>query len=132
MVERRNVPGLAEPPGYKHLAMARGTTLVFTAGQVPLDAAGRVVEPGDLIAQTHRVVENLTETLAEAGARPEDVVKTTVYVAGDPAALVAAWQAFQEHAPAGLASAPSTLLGVTHLGYQGQLVEIEAVAVLDR
>ena len=132
MVERRNVPGLAEPPGYTHVAVARGTTLVFTAGQVPLDAAGRVVEPDDLIAQTRRVVENLTATLAEAGAASEDVVKTTLYVAGDPTALVAAWQAFQEHAPSALAGAPSTLLGVTHLGYQGQLVEIEAVAVLER
>ncbi|HEX5288539.1 MAG TPA: RidA family protein, partial [Streptosporangiaceae bacterium] len=41
--------------------------------------------------------------------------------------LVAAWDvvsaAFGEH------DAPSTLLGVTVLGYPGQLVEIEAVAV---
>jgi len=56
------------------------------------------------------------------------VLKTTVYVAsGDRQDLVAAWDEvarfFGDH------DAPSTLLGVAVLGYPGQLVEIEAVAV---
>jgi enamine deaminase RidA (YjgF/YER057c/UK114 family) len=56
------------------------------------------------------------------------VLKTTVFVAsGDRGDLAAAWDvaraAFGEHDP------PSTLLGVAALGYAGQLVEIEAVAV---
>jgi hypothetical protein len=38
------------------------------------------------------------------------------------------WEAAQRSS---IAAAPSTLLGVTLLGYRGQLVEIEAVAVLD-
>lgn len=46
----------------------------------------------------------------------------------DEPALVAAWDVvhgwFGEH------DAPSTLVGVTVLGYQDQLVEVEAVAVL--
>ena len=46
----------------------------------------------------------------------------------DLADLVAAWEvveaAFGEH------DAPSTLLGVTVLGYTDQLVEIEAVAAV--
>jgi enamine deaminase RidA (YjgF/YER057c/UK114 family) len=56
------------------------------------------------------------------------VLKTTVFVASaERADLVAAWDvvraAFGDH------DAPSTLLGVTVLGWPGQLVEIEAVAV---
>jgi enamine deaminase RidA (YjgF/YER057c/UK114 family) len=56
------------------------------------------------------------------------VLKTTIFVASaEQADLVAAWDviraAFGDH------DAPSTLLGVTVLGYPGQLVEIEAVAV---
>ena len=57
------------------------------------------------------------------------MVKTTVYVAGgshDRQAVV--WQAVQRSP---IATAPSTLVGVATLGYRGQLVEIEAVAVLD-
>ena len=58
----------------------------------------------------------------------EDVLKTTVYVASDDRGdLVTAWNEvagfFGGH------DVPSTLLGVTVLGYPGQLVEIEAIAV---
>jgi len=71
---------------------------------------------------------NLAEALRASGAQLTDVVKSTVYVAStDRADLVRAWNvvraAFGDH------DAPSTLLGVTVLGYPGQLVEVEAVAV---
>jgi hypothetical protein len=52
-------------------------------------------------------------------------------VAGEQEGFPAAWRALQEFAVPGLRSAPSTLLGVSRLGYTGQLVEIEAIAVLD-
>lgn len=127
-VERRNVPGLASPPGYSHVAIARGATLVFTAGAVPLDATGEVVGP-DPVAQTDQVVANLIAALTAAGAGPDDVVKTTVYVAGaDHDRQSTVWEAIQRSP---IAAAPSTLVGVPILGYRGQLVEIEAVAVID-
>ena len=127
-VELRNVSGLAAPPGYAHVAIARGATLVFTAGAVPLDAAGELVGADDATAQTDRVVANLLAALAAAGAGPADVVKTTVYVVGaDHDRQETVWDAVQRSA---IAAAPSTLVGVPLLGYRGQLVEIEAVAVL--
>ena len=102
---------------------------MFTAGACPLDGEGKVVAPGDVTAQTERVVANLREALAAAGCGLTDVARTTVYVASsDRADLVAAWQvvsaAFAEH------DVPSTLLGVAVLGYPDQLVEVEAVAAL--
>lgn len=121
-------PGLAAPPGYSHVAIARGATLVFTAGAVPLDAMGELVGADDAVVQTDQVVANLLAALSAAGARPEDVVKTTVYVAGaDPDRQASVWGAVQRST---IATAPSTLVGVSILGYRGQLVEIEAVAVL--
>jgi enamine deaminase RidA (YjgF/YER057c/UK114 family) len=127
-VELRNVSGLAAPPGYSHVAIARGATLIFTAGAVPLDGAGEVVGPDDPVSQTERVVANLLAALADAGAGPGDVVKTTVYVAGaDHDRQATVWEAVQRSP---IAAAPSTLVGVPILGYRGQLVEIEAVAVL--
>ncbi len=126
--EYRNVPGLAEPPGYTHVALARGA-LVFTAGAVPLDEQGTLVGENDVVAQTEQVIANLLKQLEAGGARPQDVVKTTVYVAGGShEAQSAVWEAVQRSA---IASAPSTLLGIALLGYRGQLVEIEAVAVID-
>jgi enamine deaminase RidA (YjgF/YER057c/UK114 family) len=128
-VELRNVPELTPPPGYSHVAIAHGTALVFTAGAVPLDTAGELVGPDDAVAQTDQVIANLLAALSGAGARPEDVVKTTVYVAGtDHGRQSTVWEAVQRSP---IAAAPSTLVGVSLLGYRGQLVEIEAVAVLE-
>ena len=75
-----------------------------------------------------QALRNLQVALEESGAAIRDVVKTTVYVASDAREdLVAAWDEvaglFGDH------DVPSTLLGVAILGYPGQLVEIEAVAV---
>jgi enamine deaminase RidA (YjgF/YER057c/UK114 family) len=97
---------------------------------VPLDEQGHVVEPGDIAGQMRQAVANLQVTLDESGAKLSDVVKTTVYVCSARREdLVAAWNvvaaAFGDH------DAPSTLLGVAALGYDGQLVEIEAVAFVD-
>jgi enamine deaminase RidA (YjgF/YER057c/UK114 family) len=113
---------------YAYASIAPPGALVFTAGACPLDDNGRVVGAGDVRAQASLAVANLSVALAEAGATFADVLKTTVFVASaQQADLVAAWEvieaAFGDH------DAPSTLLGVTVLGYRDQLVEIEAVAV---
>jgi enamine deaminase RidA (YjgF/YER057c/UK114 family) len=82
-VELRNRPAtLAPPPGYSHVAVARGGTMVFTAGAVPLDAEGNLVGEGDALTQAELVIDNLLVALATGSARPGDVAKTTVYVAG--------------------------------------------------
>jgi enamine deaminase RidA (YjgF/YER057c/UK114 family) len=127
-VERRLVAGLSPPPDYAHVAVATGR-LVLTAGAVPLDASGELVGPDDYGEQTRRVIANLLEQLDEGGARPEDVAKTTVYVVAPHgrAPLGEVWEVVRASP---LAGAPSTLLGVAALGYEGQLVEIEAVAVV--
>jgi enamine deaminase RidA (YjgF/YER057c/UK114 family) len=125
--ERITAAELYPPPGYAHAA--RAGFLVHTAGAVPLDVDGNLVGAGDLEVQTRQTVANLEAQLGAAGARPEDVVKTVVYVAAERHAdLRAVWEVFRASS---LAAAPSTLLGVSFLGYTGQLVEIEAVAVLD-
>ena len=118
---------LGESPGYAYVTRATGR-MVFTAGAVPVDSSGALLAPGDLEGQTRAVIQNLRVALDRAGVRPEDVVKTTIYVVGDQVDLPRAWRVF---ADSPYVTAPSTLLGVTHLGYAGQLIEIEAVAVID-
>jgi enamine deaminase RidA (YjgF/YER057c/UK114 family) len=118
------------PYAYASVAAVPSDELVFTAGACPLDENGKVVGD-DVQAQARKAVGNLTATLRAAGAGLTDVLKTTIYVASaDRADLVAAWDviraAFGDH------DAPSTLLGVTVLGYPGQLVEIEAIAAAGR
>jgi enamine deaminase RidA (YjgF/YER057c/UK114 family) len=113
---------------YAYAAVTGPADLVFTAGACPLGDDGAVVGAGDVRAQARQAVLNLAEALAGAGSGLERVLKTTIYVASaDRADLVAAWDVIR--AAFGAHGAPSTLLGVAALGWPGQLVEIEAVAV---
>jgi enamine deaminase RidA (YjgF/YER057c/UK114 family) len=129
MIERTNAPGLSQPPGYSHVVVASGRRLVITAGAVPLDAEGNLVGAGDLLVQARQTLENLASALEAVGARERDVIKITLYVvASERADLGSVWVAVQE---TGIAGAASTLLGVSMLAIEGQLVEIEAIAVLE-
>lgn len=112
---------------YAYAAVAPGG-LVLTAGACPLGPDGDVVAPGDFPAQARVAMENLVAALAAAGCGLEDVARTTIYVvARERQDLVAVWDVVR--AAFGSHDAPSTLLGVSLLGYPDQLVEIEAVAV---
>ena len=59
----------------------RAGALLFLAGQVPLDPATGSLVPGDVAAQTHRVMRNLEAVLEAAGSSLDAVVKTTIYLA---------------------------------------------------
>ncbi|AKG44310.1 RidA family protein [Streptomyces xiamenensis] len=123
---------LSDAAEYAYAATAPAEArLIFLAGSCPLNKDGSTAAIGDHAGQAAVCVENLRIALAAAGASLEDVISTRVLVASSRQAdLVAAWEvvrdAFGDH------DVPSTLLGVTVLGYDDQLVEIEAVAaVLD-
>lgn len=76
--------------------------LLFTSGQIPLDAQGQLVQ-GGIEEQTHQVFQNLRAVLAAAGASFQDVVKATVFIKDmDQFAAVNAIYAsyFGDHRPA--------------------------------
>jgi len=66
------------PIGPYAQAVRAGNT-VYVSGQIPLDAAGQLVA-GDVVAQTHQVLRNLTAVLAAAGLQLTDVVKCSIFV----------------------------------------------------
>jgi enamine deaminase RidA (YjgF/YER057c/UK114 family) len=129
-VELIRSPGLAGDVPYAYAAVPREVSrLVFTAGACPLDADGATVAIGDIRGQAEQVMRNLRAALQAAGVELNNVVKTTVYVASQfRADLVAAWDVVRSHF--GDHDVPSTLLGVTVLGYPDQLVEVEAIAAV--
>ena len=51
--------------------------LLFTSGQIPLNAEGKLVE-GGIEEQTHQVFRNLQAVLEAGGASFKDVIKATV------------------------------------------------------
>ncbi|MDQ0063722.1 RidA family protein [Paenibacillus harenae] len=53
--------------------------LLFTSGQIPLDASGQLIE-GGIEEQAHQVFRNLEAVLAAAGSTFNDVVKATVFM----------------------------------------------------
>jgi len=53
---------------------------LFAAGQIAIDPATGQVIAGDIKAQTERVLANVSQVLAAAGASWRDVVKTTVFL----------------------------------------------------
>jgi enamine deaminase RidA (YjgF/YER057c/UK114 family) len=123
-------PALADAAQYAYAATApAGSRLIFLAGSCPLDANGSTVGVGDYAAQAAQCIANMRTALAEAGAEITDVISTRVLVASSKQAdLVAAWGVVRD--AFGTHDVPSTLLGVTVLGYDDQLVEVEAIAAV--
>ncbi|MFG2019452.1 RidA family protein [Actinomadura geliboluensis] len=121
---------LSDVAEYAYAATAPADArLIFLAGSCPLNADGSTAAIGDYAGQAAKCIDNLRTALADAGASLQDVISTRVLVASTRQEdLVTAWQvvrdAFGDH------DVPSTLMGVTVLGYHDQLVEIEAVAAV--
>jgi 2-iminobutanoate/2-iminopropanoate deaminase len=75
-----STPEAPQPIGPYSQAVISGG-LLFCSGQIALDPeTGQLVE-GDVVAQTERVLQNLIAVLRAAKMGPENVVKTTVYLA---------------------------------------------------
>jgi enamine deaminase RidA (YjgF/YER057c/UK114 family) len=132
MIRKFNPPAVHEPSGYSHVTISTAGPLAHLAGQCPLDLDGKVVgEAGDFAAQTDQVIANCLAVLAAAGAAPEDVVRSIVYVVSpDSAVLAEVWERLMGSALAPALTSASTLLGVASLGYHGQLIEIDLTAAL--
>ena len=122
--------GLLKNPAYSHVAVASGARTIYIAGQVAMDAEGKLVGAGDLGAQTEQVMRNLATALAAAGASFADVVKITTYVVDyKPEHRPIIAKARSPHF-AGREPPASTLVGISALAAPGWLIEIEAIAVV--
>src|SRR5690242_4749239 len=66
------------PKGYSNGVAARGHA-VFVSGMVGWDEKGKLVGR-DFVSQARQALKNAVRVLAEASARPEDIVRMTWYV----------------------------------------------------
>ena len=129
-LQRLNPPDLPPSRGlYTHAVIAEGGRLVFVAGEVALDSAGRLVGVGDFRAQARQTYGNVERALRAAGAGWNDVVKTTTYVTDirELPALLAVRSEFIKGDPP-----PNTLVQVVKLAREELLIEVEAIAVIRR
>lgn len=128
MNEREIAQGLAATPGYRYAD--RVGDQLFVAGQVPLDAEGRLVGDGDHATQASACLDNLVRLVGVHGFELGDVRHLTVHVVGDSDDLAAAWVVVRDRFAGEVP--PATLLGARSLGHRGQLVEIDATVVRAR
>ena len=100
---------------------------VAVAGTTAVDADGSVVGTGDPAAQTRFILAKMLRALAEAGGRPEDVIRTRLYVAD-----ITQWEAIgRAHGEVFGHIRPATaMVEVSRLIDPALLVEIELDAVL--
>jgi reactive intermediate/imine deaminase len=106
----------------------RAGNLLFCSGQIALDPdSGILVGEGDVALETRQVLANLVAVLEAAGARPGQVVRTTVFLA-DLADFATVNGLYAEVFGAGVSPARACVQ-VAALP-KGARVEIDAIAVL--
>lgn len=125
--ERLNPPGLHTPQAnYSHVA--RVGNVLYLSGQIPVDADGNLVGPGDAERQAEQCFKNIVAILGHFGATPDHVARITTYItdlAYRPLVAGPRDRTFGTPGPA------STLVVIASLASPAYLVEIEATAVLD-
>ena len=130
-ITRINPDQLHRPPGYHHVTVVHSDRMAYLAGQCPLDRQGDLVGPGDLVAQIDQVIANVVQALSAVGARPDDVVRSVIYVtSNDVVELGAAWYRLTgsvDRARLHVCQHPARRCA-TRL--PGQLVEVELTAAL--
>jgi 2-iminobutanoate/2-iminopropanoate deaminase len=125
VIRTENAPA---PVGPYNQAIAVSGQLVFVAGQIPLNpSTGEIVGEKDIVLQTEQVMANLVAVVVAAGAKTQDIVKTTVFLAdmNDFAAMNSVYARYfdAETAPA------RACVEVSRLP-KDVLVEIECIAAV--
>jgi 2-iminobutanoate/2-iminopropanoate deaminase len=107
-----------------------GGEMLFISGQLAFNEEMVLIGKGDIEAQTRQVLENIKKAIETAGGTFNDIVQVQVYVTGledfrkihdvrlacfDP-----------DHLPA------STLVKVAGLAHEDALIEINAIAMIQR
>lgn len=118
-----------KPRGYADGVAAKGI-VVAVAGQVGWTPDHRLAGP-DFVSQARQALENIRTVLAEAGGKPEHIIRMTWFVTSKSAYLAdrqglgeAYRSVMGKHYPA------MTAVQVVALMVQDALVEIEATAVI--
>jgi 2-iminobutanoate/2-iminopropanoate deaminase len=117
------------PVGPYNQAVVASGQMLFVAGQIPIDPTqGDVVYKEDITKQTEQVMANLQAILTTAGARFEDVVKTTVFLAdmNDFGAMNAVYAKYFNEA-----TAPARACVQVSRLPKDVLVEIDCIAVIN-
>ena len=104
----------------------RSGTFLFCSGQIPLDPKSGQIVPGDIDAQTRRVLNNIAAVLRAESATFEDVVKTTIFLTdlGDFQTVNEIYGSYFKNQPPARSTVQVAALP------KGARIEIEVIAVV--
>ncbi|MBC8056164.1 MAG: RidA family protein [Rhizobiales bacterium] len=121
--------GWPRPKGYANGVAATGRQ-VFIAGMIGWDAHG-AFHTDDFAAQARQALEHIVAVLAEAGGRPEHIVRMTWYVTDKREYLAAGREVGRAYREViGAYNAAMSAVEVKALMEDRAKVEIEATAVI--
>ena len=105
----------------------RSGDLLFCSGQISLDPKSGQIVPGDIAAQTRRVLDNIAAVLKAEGLTFENVIKTTIFLTdlGDFQTVNEIYASYFKQQPPARSTVQVSALP------KGAKVEIEAIAVAD-
>jgi enamine deaminase RidA (YjgF/YER057c/UK114 family) len=121
-----NPEELHPAPGFSHITEAKGTRLVYFAGQLALDPEFGIVGGDDLGEQTRAAMRNLEAAMKAVGVGWDDIVRRTIYTL-HPTEYEVITAAIDD-VTGGADHPAQTLIGVTALAVPGCLIEIECTA----
>jgi enamine deaminase RidA (YjgF/YER057c/UK114 family) len=122
-------PGWARPKGYANGVAVRGRQ-IYVAGMIGWDGQGQF-QTDTMAGQVRQALANVVAVLAEAGARPEQIVRMTWYITDKREYLAASREigaAYRELI--GSFNAAMTAVQVSALIEDRAKVEIEVTAVI--
>jgi enamine deaminase RidA (YjgF/YER057c/UK114 family) len=129
-IEHLNPTGLRVNPAFTNVIVATGMAKRIIVGAVdPVNEAGELVGPNDIVAQTEQVFHNLEISLAAAGAELTDVVIWRIFILQGQSLQAGASVFFKKW---GQRSDPpaNTIVFVPALGFPGALLTLEAEAIV--
>lgn len=132
-VRFQNPPNLPKFPGFSQVAEVQRGKIVYISGQVAVDAPGALVGKDDLRAQVEQTFLNLGAAVAAAGGTFADFVKLNYYCADSaPADALLIVREIRDRFLNTQAPPASTFVFVSRLARPEWLIEIEAIAAIDR
>ncbi|MPY56375.1 RidA family protein [Streptomyces spongiae] len=121
---------LYRPRGFVHVTVSTGARAIHVGGQISIDVEGEFQHVGDYRGQMNLAMANLFNAVEGAGASLADIARIGIYVVDyGPEADAAVFAGFGDAVAEREFRTPAlVLLGVSALGHQHALVEVDGVA----
>ena len=128
-----NPSSLARPVGFSHGIAITGGRLLFLAGQTGSDSEGRIIAPGNIVAQYEQIMRNLQVVVEAAGGKMQDITKLNIFVRDRDSYLIHLKQLGQVHRSFfGVYYPAMALFEISRFFQDEALIEIEGMAVIEQ